>query len=268
MSFKAVDWVLDHSQAEGSARLVLIVLAENADQDDGSCWPSVNTIARRARISTRSVQYALRQLVDMGELAIHAQAGGHADWRGDRRPNLYVLTAYLAARGATSAPRSPGTGCNPASNGVQPGAPTGCNPLHPNQEIEPPAEQAHAAHAHAQGELVGADEGTGFDRWWAGYPRKKDKARARRLFDARRREGASLGDLLRARDAYLAEHIDTDLRYLKHPATFLAKDGPWTEYLDCPDVAGDDPGSIAAQLARQSWGTTEGSTQDDERRVG
>lgn len=114
---------------------------------------------------------------------------------------------------------------------------------------------------------MSVDAGTGFEQWWAGYPRKKDKARARKLFDARRRDGVPLSDLVRARDAYLAEHIDTELRYLKHPATFLAKDGPWTEYLDGPEVPVDDPGSIAAQLARQSWGTTEGST-DDVRRVG
>jgi len=35
MSFKVVEWVLDHSESEGSVRLVMLALAENADQDTG-----------------------------------------------------------------------------------------------------------------------------------------------------------------------------------------------------------------------------------------
>jgi len=54
MSFKVVEWVLDHSESEGSVRLVMLALAENADQDTGECYPSLATVARSVEPAPRS----------------------------------------------------------------------------------------------------------------------------------------------------------------------------------------------------------------------
>lgn len=135
MSFKIVDWVLDHSAAEGSVRLVALVLAENADQDTGECYPSVATIARRARVSVRTAQTALRVLEELEELETRSHQGQGK--RMDRKTNLYVLTGYLRSRGAKAASRESPAGCDPASDGVRDRVGTGCNLLPSNQEIEP-----------------------------------------------------------------------------------------------------------------------------------
>lgn len=67
MSVQATAWVLDRSESRGLDRLVLLVLANYADELDQSC-PSGLTIAQDAGISTSSVADALRRLCDLGEL--------------------------------------------------------------------------------------------------------------------------------------------------------------------------------------------------------
>lgn len=65
-----------------------------------------------------------------------------------------------------------------------------------------------------------------FDLFWADYPRKVGKLAARRQWDARRKQGHTpeemLGGLARYARCLKAER--TELRYVKHPATFLGRD--------------------------------------------
>jgi len=94
---------------------------------------------------------------------------------------------------------------------------------------------------------VGVGEGVGspqpaaepytsdFEAWWSGYPRKTDKADARKHYQARRRQGIPHERLIEARDAYLAAQAAAGIEpgYLKYGATFLSgPDGSWSEYLD------------------------------------
>lgn len=58
-----------HSHATGSQLLVLLAIADFAD-DHGKAWPSVPTLAKKARISERHTQRVIKQLKDMDELAV------------------------------------------------------------------------------------------------------------------------------------------------------------------------------------------------------
>jgi hypothetical protein len=70
MSVHVFSWVLRHSPvAVSSHRLVLLALADRANDDGTGAWPSVATLAREARVSERSVQYALRRLETGGHIA-------------------------------------------------------------------------------------------------------------------------------------------------------------------------------------------------------
>lgn len=75
MSVKAMSWVWEHSAAKSTARLVLLALADHAGHDGGDAWPSVGRLADRCGMSERTVQVALRQLVDLGEIEVASQAG-------------------------------------------------------------------------------------------------------------------------------------------------------------------------------------------------
>jgi len=55
MSLRVMNRVWDHSGQSGSALLLLLALADQAN-DQGVCWPSVDTLARKTRLSERTVQ--------------------------------------------------------------------------------------------------------------------------------------------------------------------------------------------------------------------
>lgn len=92
MSVEALAAVLHHSRSKGTAKLVLLGIANH--DGDGGAWPTVATLAKYAGCNERNVQKAIQQLVGRGELRVHAQAGGTPDLPDHRRPNRYsVLVA-------------------------------------------------------------------------------------------------------------------------------------------------------------------------------
>jgi Helix-turn-helix domain len=70
------------SQAE---LLVLLALADHA-RDDGLCWPSMRSIAAKARIEERSAQRIIRRLIEKGFVELVSK-GGCID--GQNTPNRY-----------------------------------------------------------------------------------------------------------------------------------------------------------------------------------
>lgn len=82
-------WVWEHSRAAGTDLLVLLAIADHAADDGGNAYPSVSTLARKTRVSERTVQRSIRTLVELGELAVDNQ--GAPIRRSDRRSNLYIV---------------------------------------------------------------------------------------------------------------------------------------------------------------------------------
>ena len=81
---------LHHSRAQGSARMVLIGIANH--EGDGGAWPSVATLAKYAGITARNVQKAIAKLEELGEIKRHQQQGGTPTMPDHERPNLYRFT--------------------------------------------------------------------------------------------------------------------------------------------------------------------------------
>ncbi len=95
MSTEATERVWNHSGQKGSALLMLLGLADQADAY-GYCWPSVATASQRARVTERQGKRLLDQLEAAGELIIQRGAG-----RGNT--SRYIVTPGMdAERIATS----------------------------------------------------------------------------------------------------------------------------------------------------------------------
>lgn len=92
MSVKAMSWVWEHSRAKGSARLVLLALADHAGADGGDAYPSVGRLATRCGVSERTVHEALRILAELGEIVVDRNAGP----RGVNRYHLTLTPAESA----------------------------------------------------------------------------------------------------------------------------------------------------------------------------
>lgn len=114
MSIRIMAQVWDSSPFEGRGLLVELALADFAN-DDGVCWPSVETLAKKARCSESWVHQIIRDLKKAGRLYVAEQGG-----RG--KTNTYKLDPFVSEKGALDAPFSP-KGAVSVAKRVHPTAP-------------------------------------------------------------------------------------------------------------------------------------------------
>lgn len=158
MSITAMSWAMDARRSgpmTPAARLVLMVLADRADDQGRAAWPSKETIAATTGLTERAVQRILSQLRSEGILVLGDQRlVDHLP--GNRRPTVYNLAMHR--RGDTGdspehAPETPRRGdtddspSTPAgetestpqlSTGETERASQGRPNRLPNQELNPP----------------------------------------------------------------------------------------------------------------------------------
>lgn len=99
MSWEAVKWALDESSATSApAVAVLVAIAEHAAADGTNAYPSIETIARRARLSRRQTQTWVRRLEASGDLV-------RREWRSTRGTSVaWDLPVQPAAPVRSTAP--------------------------------------------------------------------------------------------------------------------------------------------------------------------
>lgn len=93
MSVKVMSRVWDHSTQDGSSLLVLLALADHADED-GVCWPGIERVAAKARVSERQAQRVIKALEEKGEVLTQFQRG-HRGGRG--YTNRYLIATGMSA---------------------------------------------------------------------------------------------------------------------------------------------------------------------------
>ena len=102
MSIRLMSQVWEDARIKSQPELlVLLALADHA-RDDGLCWPSIRTIAAKARVEERSAQRILRRLIENGLVELVSK-GGCID--GHNVPNRYRVTG-----GDTASPHGPTEG--------------------------------------------------------------------------------------------------------------------------------------------------------------
>lgn len=77
MSFRHVSAVLDHYPHGDARKLILVAIAEQANEGTWVCWPSNSRLAARACVSERQVQRAISRLAAEGVLDVIRRAGRH-----------------------------------------------------------------------------------------------------------------------------------------------------------------------------------------------
>lgn len=254
MSIAALNWVMGApSQGvkplvgpSGSARLVLIALANHAN-DDGWAWPSRETINAEANLTDRTSAVALRWLVENGYLSVDPQ-GSPIEFvaRPQYRTNLYRLLFDVE--------RHLG-GAIHVAQGVQSTSSRGCNPrrdeqiTHTSRTTHEPHEQPSLIPARLDGERERSPDDL-FEAFWKAYPRKVGKTGrnghgARAAFMAAlKRDGLPVlsAGCKMWRDHWNAER--TPMQFIPHPATFLNQ----SRYRDVPTAAKRAAGGVLEQL--------------------
>jgi hypothetical protein len=106
MSVRVMSWVWEHSPAAGTDLLVLLAIADNADDSGGNAWPSIATLGRKCRISPRTVQRSIRKLELDGLLQVDEQGGRG----GSNRYRLVIDTPRQSVTPVKLTPRQNDTG--------------------------------------------------------------------------------------------------------------------------------------------------------------
>lgn len=75
MSLTAMQWVFTQSKSAGTDRLVLLILADYANED-GVCWPNLSTISARANATPRTISRCIQVLRSIGEIELLVQGSG------------------------------------------------------------------------------------------------------------------------------------------------------------------------------------------------
>jgi len=89
MSIKVMSAVWEGSPYDGGKLLLHLALADRAD-DEGVCWPSIPTLAKKIRVSDRHVQRMMREMEDDGQLV--TVLGGHEYTNSNVKTNYFVIT--------------------------------------------------------------------------------------------------------------------------------------------------------------------------------
>lgn len=204
----AVVWEYDLPATE---KLVLLVIADHADDWGENAYPGVARIAKRASITERHARRILHDLSDRGFLKIDRQMGGGKDLRDDRRPNRYRILGMtpVSSRGIDGGTRM--------SERPDTHVRHGGTPMSADTSIEP---SKNYPSSDASSDW--------FDEFWESYPRKVGKRDASTVFRRLMRLGDSPSKdrVLGAVEALKAE--GREMRFIPHPATWL-RQGRWDD---------------------------------------
>ena len=192
-------WRLDLPTVE---KMVLLVIADHANDEGTQSYPSQATIAAKASISIRTVQRAVNNLVDQGYVRMTKHAGGSADFREDRRPHLYQINLN-ALRGDTMTRRTSD------ANGATITTSTGRQSRPMNHPLEPSLKPY-----------------THFEMFWENYPRKVGKQAAMKAF-IKALKIASVEDIVAGAKRYAEDPNRVDA-FTAHPTTWLNA-GRWAD---------------------------------------
>lgn len=134
MSIKVMTEVWEHSAQKGARLLLLLAIADHAD-DDGFAWPGLDRLAAKTRMSRRQTITNLQALIADGELQLIDRGGAGA--RDTNRYRVIVKGANIApSKGAEIAPSPETKGAVSANKGAV-SANKGAVATAPEPSVEP-----------------------------------------------------------------------------------------------------------------------------------
>ena len=152
MSIRVMSWVWDHGPSDRGELLVLLALADFAD-DDGNCWPAMVKVAEKARVCERGARKIIRRLEEIGLLKTVVGGGRHGC-------NQYRIAIENPER---RSPTKPGTADRPGTVNPVPRSPRNAVPPEPENTKPGTGEQKtrNRGSAEPSGSIIDPSERRG-----------------------------------------------------------------------------------------------------------
>jgi hypothetical protein len=191
MSIRIMTWVWQHSPYSGERLLLHLALADFAN-DEGVCFPSHSTLAKKARCSNGWVSQTIKQMISDRLIEIvepagqgRGKVGRYRLLKGDTELDLFEPIGHTLT---------------PVRSHSGDSVPYLLNRQEPNTDID-------------------------FETLWKQYPRKTAKGQARKAFDRvmKAADAPTVAVLTAAVEKYAAPFISGDVQmiYCAHLATWL-----------------------------------------------
>ena len=94
MSNKALGFIFEHSNTKGSARVLMLAIADMAN-DEGECYPGRAYLAAKVNVSERQLTTLIRDCEELGELRVFQRSQSAED---NRTNKYYIVGLYDASR--------------------------------------------------------------------------------------------------------------------------------------------------------------------------
>lgn len=212
MSVRVLDAVFRGSAAKGSARLVLLALADVAgDEGEVTAYRrSYSILQAKAAVSKSAVIRAIDTLVELGEIEVIREGSGRQ--QADYRINVERLRAAEGLQDDTPQVGTPGVAASdPRGSDVAPLGSPEATPITPSLSVPIPSSSTSRAEA-----VVAA----GFEAFWTAYPNSAAKGAARKAWPAALAAAGSI-ELICAGATRYAQDPNRDPSYTKHASTWL-----------------------------------------------
>ena len=211
MSVKVMSYIWEYSRQKGTPLLTLLALADWAHDDGTQAYPSIATLAKKTRMTTRNVQLVLRTLKEAGELQIEEGAGPYG---------CHLFTVLMTGGEKISGVKKQVKGGEKSRHKTLP-------KISPNPLEEKPSEEEPLEKIPPIVPPKGEQYSAGFCCFWQTYPVKKQKAQAWKVWRRLR-----LDPLAAEICASIQAHLDNDTAwkrgYIKYPASYLTA-GCWQD---------------------------------------
>ena len=241
MSNRATSWAWDVEDLSPTQKLVLVKLADNAN-DDGYCWPSRSYLMKHTCLSDGAVKGAIRELERKRLVSVIRR-------KVEERVNL-PNHYQLEMRGGAGDARPLGQEM-----------PGGGSPDAHKPSIEPPLEPRDSSSAEKPSSR---DIERAFnDQFWAAYPRHVGKGAARAKFIAQAKKNGVeviMAGLARAIGEWKRQ--GTEAQFIPHPATWLNQERWEDEPLS--QSAARKGNHIDNDPAFSGWGQPAGWTPEND----
>lgn len=199
MSVKAITWAWS-VEAKPTEKLMLLALADHANDEDFTCWPSLTHLEKKTGLNRTTVWRSIDRLVELGAVTRH---GTHASGATIYRVALGAQITYQQVHKSPRCTNHLGAESNQGRCAVQHDLGAESTPNHKSNHQEP------------------SDRSFGsFDLFWSVYPKKVKKKPARALWERKKldRIGAVLAKDVEKRLSKDKRWLDG---YIPDPTTYL-----------------------------------------------
>jgi len=197
MSNKVLTAVFDHSKSKNATRLVLLSLADRAN-DAGHCWCGINDIASRANLSRAKVFAAINEAEQIGELVRRSRGG-------QKFCNAY--TVQIQDRPDSGPSR------------IETETVQSLDCTRPKSGPKPSLTQRNRTCSSKDERARDCD----FEKFWSAYPRKQGKKNAAKAWEKSKAMIPDIDDLLAILETHKAStawNKDSG-QFIPHPTTWL-----------------------------------------------